>query len=331
MGRRKKLRILIGILKDKASVVKATLSINRHVSSVHVAVLRATTHHPSTAPSENRIATVLSLGHSSRLGSCACVAAIMDRLQATHSAAVALKCLFAAHNIASKGSFLLRDQLSFYPSSYGGQNFLNLSMFRDDSDVDAWDLSSWVRWYAGVVEQNLTVSRVLGYYLSSSSLSLTKKTEMAHKLSTLSNSDLLWEVDVLVDDVERISDSPESLHLQRNSLVQEVVTLVGEDYRLVQHELWVRFKELGERVEGLSSSELTRLLGALSRVEDCRERLVLLFVNRKKNGAFWDLMRQTKSKLVETKERREQKRLEWTPPGGLDESTESTRHWNPFV
>lgn len=336
MGRRKiKLRNLIGILKDKASIIKATLSIDRHASSIHVAVLRATTHQPSTPPSENRITALLRLGHSSRLTSCTCIVALMDRLHATHSAPVALKCLFAAHNIVSNGSFILRDQLSFYPSS-GGQNFLNLSMFRDDSDVDMWDLSSWVRWYAGVVEQNLIVSRVLGYYLSSCSSSLNiyvnNKKEIIRddKLSVLLNSDLLWEVDVLVDDVERISDAPESLHLQRNSLVYEVVTLVGEDYRLVQRELWVRFKELGDRMEGLSSSELTRLLGAVKRLEDCRERLVLLFVNRKKNGAFWDLIRQTKTKLVEMKEKREQRRLEWTT-SGLDNTSESTRFWNPFV
>ncbi|KAF3445963.1 hypothetical protein FNV43_RR11140 [Rhamnella rubrinervis] len=339
MGRRKiKLRNLIGILKDRASIIKATLSIDRHVSSIHVAILRATTHHPSTSPSENRITAVLRLGNSSRLTSCTCIVALMDRLHATHSAPVALKCLFTAHNIVSNGSFILRDQLSFYPST-GGQNFLNLSMFRDDSNVDMWDLSSWVRWYAGVVEQNLIVSRVLGYYLSSSSFSSLniyvnnkKETIRDDKLSVLLNSDLLWEVDVLVDDVERISDAPESLHLRRNSLVYEAVTLVGEDYRLVQRELWVRFKELGDRMEGLSSIELTRLLAALKTVEDCRERLVLLFVNRKMNVAFWDLIRQTKTKLVEMKEKREQKRLEWTTSGlELDKTSESTQFWNPFV
>ncbi|XP_015885248.3 putative clathrin assembly protein At4g40080 [Ziziphus jujuba] len=320
MGRRKKIRNLLGILKDKASLIKAAISINRQLSSINVAVLRATTHNPSSPPSENCIAAVLALGHSSRTTSCACIVALMDRLHATHSAPVALKCLFTAHNIATNGSFILKDQLSFYPSS-GGQNFLNLSDFRDESDADTWELSSWVRWYAAVVEQNLIVSRSLGYYYSPRGKEFDN-----NKLSLLLSSELLGEIDVLVDHVERTCDAPENLNLQRNNLVYEVVTMVGEDYRLVQRELFVRLKEIEDRMESLSSSELTRLLSALKRLEECREKLVALFVNRRKNVVFWDLIRQMTTKLVEMKEKREQKKLEWKKS-----TNESNRFWNPFV
>lgn len=168
----------------------------------------------------------------------------------------------------------------------------------------------------------MIVSRSLGYYYSKQERD--KDEYASNKLSVLLSSELLGEIDALVDHVERTCDAPENLNLQRNSLVYEVVTMAGEDYRLVQRELLVRFKEMGDRMEGSSSSELTRLLSSLTRLEGCRERLVMLFVNRRKNVAFWDLIRQMKTEVVEMKDKREQKKLEW-------KTNESTRFWNPFV
>ena len=112
----RKLQNLIGILKDKASLIKATLSITGpHASSTRVSILRATTHDPSSPPPEHRISAVLGCVGSRRT-SCACIEALIDRLNHTRSAVVALKCLVVAHNIVSRGSFILRDQLSVYPS-----------------------------------------------------------------------------------------------------------------------------------------------------------------------------------------------------------------------
>ncbi|KAI5355656.1 hypothetical protein L3X38_008551 [Prunus dulcis] len=316
---------LIGILKDKVSILKATLYINRHASSVHVAVLRATTHHPSRPPSEEKIASVLALGHSSRITACACIEALMDRLHGTQSAFVALKCLLTLHNIIAKGSFILKDQLAFYPS-FGGHNFLNLSMFSDNSDLVMWEFSSWVRWYAGVVEQNLMVSRAIGYYLNSS------KKDKEEKALTLLDSDLAVEIEVLVEFVVRICDAPNSLDLQRNNLVYEVVRAAGEDYRSVQREILARVKEAGDRVdsvEGVNSDELTQLIDTLQRLEGCKGKLMLLFLNRKRNDGFWDTVRETKAMLVETKKKKEEKSL--VRFAGRDESAESTQFWNPFL
>ncbi|TQD86520.1 hypothetical protein C1H46_027913 [Malus baccata] len=319
----------IGILKDKASILKATLCINGRVS-VHLAVLRATTHDPSRLPSETRIASVLALGLSSRLTACACIEALMDRLHVTRSAFVALKCLLTIHNIISKGSFILKDQLAYYPC-FGGYNFLNLSMFCDNSDLCMLEYSSWVRWYAGVIEQNLMVSRAIGYYLNSTKTDGNKR-DKEEKALALLDSDLAMEIEVLVEFVVRICDAPDSLELQKNNLVYEVVRAAGEDYRSIQREIVVRVKEVGDRidsVEGLSSDELTRLIDALERLESCKGKLMLLFVNRKRNDGLWELVKETKARLVEMKEKREEKRV--VVFMGRNESAESTQCWNPFL
>ncbi|KAB2628901.1 clathrin assembly protein [Pyrus ussuriensis x Pyrus communis] len=319
----------IGILKDKASILKATLCINGRVS-VHLAVLRATTHDPSRPPSETRIASVLALGLSSRLTACACIEALMDRLHVTRSAFVALKCLLTIHNIISRGSFILKDQLAYYPC-FGGYNFLNLSMFCDNSDLCMLEYSSWVRWYAGVIEQNLMVSRVIGYYLNSTKTDGNKR-DKEEKALALLDSDLAMEIEVLVEFVVRICDAPDSLELQKNNLVYEVVRAAGEDYRSIQREIVVRVKEVGDRidsVEGLSSDELTRLIDALERLESCKGKLMLLFVNRKRNDGLWELVKETKARLVEMQEKREEKRV--VVFMRRNESAESTQCWNPFL
>ncbi|KAG6626387.1 putative clathrin assembly protein At4g40080 [Carya illinoinensis] len=322
----KKLRNLIDILKDKASLIKATLS----TSSVNVAVLLATTHDPSSPPSEKRVAAVLTLGNGSRLTACSCIDAIMARLHDTHSAPVAIKCLFTIHNIITRGSFILNDQLSFYPSS-GGRNFLNLSTFRDGSGAEMWELSSWVRWYAGLVEQNLMVSKVLGYYFCSSSGTNNDKSKEERFLTFL-DSDLSRELDVLVDFAERICEVPDSLHLQRNDLVYEVVRMVSEDYRLVQLEIFLRVSELWDRTENLSDGDLTQMRNSLQRFQDCKERLLLLFANRKRNDRMWDLVSETKMKLITTREKREGLRLVTMAGPRIGESmNQSTRFRKPLM
>ncbi|KAJ9166525.1 hypothetical protein P3X46_021265 [Hevea brasiliensis] len=307
MDHRKKLRILIGLLKDKTSIIKATLSTKR-ISKIKIAVIRATTHDASTPPSDKCIAAVLSLGQGSRPVTCTCIEVLMDRLHSTKNASVALKCLFIMHTIISRGSFILKDQLSVYPS-FGGRNFLNLSMFRDESDPERWDLSSWVRWHAAIVEQNLTISRFLGHYLCSSLIATKNKGEEKRVLALL-NRDLFDEMDVLVDFVEVVSEFPDSLHLLKNNLIYEIVRLVSEDYRSVQREISIRVMELGERIPSLSYSELTQLLGNLKRSEGCKERLYLLFANRNRNDALWKLVGETRTKAVEMmKEKGETKLL----------------------
>lgn len=193
-------------------------------------------------------------------------------------------------------------------------------------------MTSWVRWYAGVLEQSLSVSRVLGYYLNSSSNNNAKNRSLIEERKYLgvSNSDFLYKIESLVGFVEQVSRAPESLHLQRNDLVYEVVKLVGEDYRCVQSEIFLRVEELGNRMENLDVGELAELLNYFKRLENSKERLVLLFVNRKKNDVFWELVNETKKKAALMKEETEGRWLT-VVKGRRDQFTESTRYTNPFL
>ncbi|XP_047149903.1 putative clathrin assembly protein At4g40080 [Vigna umbellata] len=321
MSLRKTLTNLLHTFNDKTAVIAASLSLKRRVSSVRVHVLRATTHRLAIPPSESQIAAVLSAGRSSYLLPRTCIEAIMDRLHRTQSATVALKCLFTLHNIVSEGPLTLKDNLSHYPSR-GGHNALNLATFRDDTDVQSLELSSWVRWYANVLENVLTVSRVLGYYL------INKGVE--REFSGVSSVELLCEIRGLVDFVEQVSHAPESLHLQRIDLVYGVVRLVCDDYGRVQREISQRVEESERRVGDLGVNELRELVRCLKRLEECKERLVVLFVNRKKNDSFWDLIGRVKNKGVAVMEDTEGKWLTVVVKGRND-FTESTRFTNPFL
>ncbi|OIV97874.1 hypothetical protein TanjilG_12631 [Lupinus angustifolius] len=327
MSQRKRVRNFANKLKDKASLFAATLSFNRHVSSIHVHVIRATTHTLAATPSESTIAAVLNVGRGQHQQfPRACIDALMERLHRTRNATVAMKCLFTLHNVVVKGPITLKDQLSYYPS-YGGHNFLNLSTFRDDSDVESVELGSWVRWYAVVIEQCLTVSRILGYYLHLSLNEQDHTQERKASFFRLSNADLLYKIEALILFVEQVSRVPESLHLQRKDLVYEVVKLVREDYRSVQREILFRVQELGKRIENLDVGELNELVGYLQRLEESKEKLVVLFVNKIKYNGFWDLVKEIKMKGLDMKKEIEEKWLTVV----TSKNTELTRSTNPFL
>lgn len=143
----------------------------------------------------------------------------------------------------------------------------------------------------------------------------------------MSNADLLYKIEGLVPFVEQISRVPESLHLQRNELVYEVVKLVGEDYRNVRREVLLRLEEIGNRMENLDVGEVSELVGYLRRLEECKEKLVLLFVNKGKNSGFWDLIKETKTKGLKMKGEIEGKWLTVV----TSKATELTRSTNPFL
>ncbi|GMI77245.1 hypothetical protein like AT4G40080 [Hibiscus trionum] len=304
MGYRTRLRAVFGLLKDKASLIKTTLSTKRHKASARRLILRATTHGSPVPPADHRIDAVIALGQSSRATACTCVQSIMDRLHRTRNSTVALKCLYTIHNIIGKGSVILKDQLAVYPS-FGGRNFINLSTFRDDSDLEASERSAWVRWYAGMLEQDLMVSRMLGYHLNSPPRSKNEIQNKKDKIMGLLNSDLLKEIDVLINFSDHLSTVPDSLYLQRESLVYEVVRLVSEDYRLVQREIFVRFTELGERTRGLSLRECIEFLSCINRLDGYKERISLLLVNRNRNDDLWDSIKETKANLAAAVEKKE--------------------------
>ncbi|OWM79989.1 putative clathrin assembly protein At4g40080 [Punica granatum] len=311
------LRSLSGILKDKASLAKASL-FSKTRSYVHKKIIRATTHDPASAPKEYRRTALLSLGLGSSYTARTCIKALMDRLHKTRNASVALKCLFAIHNILSQGSVTLRDELSVFPS-HGGHNFLNLSGFRGGFNRETSKYSCWVRWYAEFLEQTLITARVLGYFLTPASLSSTSQVlrkEREVKVRAYSSSDLSQEIDLLVSLVGVICSCPDSIHLQRNDLVYEIVSLVLEDYRVIRYEIRSRLSELEKRsLESLGISELAQVLSASNQFEGCKEKLFALFVNRANYDGLWELITRMKPTLVHhiTRTSKVQRMICWTP------------------
>ncbi|KAJ4714513.1 putative ENTH/ANTH/VHS superfamily protein [Melia azedarach] len=305
MGR---LANLIGVIKDKVSQSKAAIISKPKTLSLHLALLRATNHDLSTPPNQKHLTTLLSFGHSSRATASAVIEALMDRLQTTHDASVAIKCLITVHHIIKCGSFILQDQLSVYPST-GGRNYLKLSNFRDNSTPLTWELSSWVRWYALYLEHLLSTSRVLGFFLCSTSSSVEKDKE-EEKVAALMNGDLLREIDSLVGLLEEMCKRPDHLHVLGNTLVDDVMGLVGEDYLSAVNELSIRIKEFRERLSCMSLSDSVMLVCAFKRLENGKEKLSALSSRKRVLiETFWGLIGDLKDKVGKEKMYREEEMI----------------------
>lgn len=110
--------------------------------------------------------------------------------------------------------------------------------------------------------------------------------------------------------VEKICGAPETLHYQRISLIYEVMKLIGEDYRMIMREISTVINQFGKkRIQDMSDELLEELLLDLKKLENCRERLFLMFLNKKKNDGVWELIEEVRKDVEEVKLRRENMRL----------------------
>ncbi|CAH8344388.1 unnamed protein product [Eruca vesicaria subsp. sativa] len=299
MGRILSFAALIGMIKDKASQGKAALVSSNPTSkshTFHLSVLRATTHDPKTPPGNRHLDVLLSAGTGSRATAASAVEAVMDRLHTTKDACVALKSLIIVHHIVKHGRFILQDQLSVFPAS-GGRNYLKLSGFRDEKSPLMWELSSWVRWYALYLEQLLSTSRIMGFFVSSTS-STIHKDEYEEMVSSLTNNDLLREIDALVGLLQeacKIADVP---FCGGKPLADMITRLVGEDYVSSVNELHTRLNEFKDRSNILSFGDSFELVCALKRLESCKERLSVIFHGKRAwIDGFWGLVREVKGMI----------------------------------
>ncbi|KAK2998233.1 hypothetical protein RJ639_022722 [Escallonia herrerae] len=279
MGRINRLRDLIGVVKDKLSLSRVALLSKPNTLSLHLAVLRATTHSPSTPPDDHHLATLLSLGDASRATASALIESLMDRLHRTGDASVALKCLLTIHHIIRRGPFILQDQLSIFPAS-GGRNHLKLSAFHDGGTAATWALSTWVRWYGRYLETLLSASRTLGFFLTSSSCTVERE-KVEETISSIMNSDLIRDVDSLIGVIEEMCKAPDSILLEGNKLLYEILGLMGGDYLSAVNEVLLRLGEFKERLSCLSFGGSVELACCLKRLEDCKDRLLVLFTIKK--------------------------------------------------
>lgn len=105
--------------------------------------------------------------------------------------------------------------------------------------------------------------------------------------------------------MENICRRPESLSLNGNRLVGEILGLVGQDQIAAMNEVSVRVKEFDERLSGMSFGDSVELLSALKRLEDCKERLPTVSSTVKSDlvERFWGLTREMKGRVGEEKEK----------------------------
>lgn len=222
---------------------------------------------------------VLALAHRHRAAtSGVLIHALLQRLHGTKSVYVALKCLLTLHHVITNGSPALKEQISCYSSG----PLFNLSDFKDESDRDTWELSCWVRWYADVLDCGLALSR--------------------RRNGGGGGGERLR---LLVGMVEMICGAPETLHYQRISLIYEVMKLIGEDYRMIMREISTVINQFGKkRIQDSSEELIEELLTDLKRLENCREKVFLMFLNKKKNDGVWELIEEVKKDVEEVKEKR---------------------------
>ncbi|MFS8009573.1 putative ANTH domain, ENTH domain-containing protein [Helianthus anomalus] len=287
------MRNLIGTIKDNLSLSKLTLS-KPTTSYLHIAVLRTTTHSPTTPPTDHHLTTLLTLGDSSRATASIIIHSLTTRLHRTKNTYVALKCLFTVHVIITRGPFILKDQLAVFPSA-NGHNNLKLSNFRDKSSAATWILSAWVRWYARYIETILFTLKNKSLVSSCFTVSKEKQQDL---LSSIMTSDLIRDFGLLVSVIDEICKVPDELSVERNRLVYGIMELLAHDYLLTVNELVIRLTEFKVRVKLLSWNELVELGSVIDRLTASKERLLQLFSFKKISvETLWEMVEELDNEI----------------------------------
>lgn len=154
--------------------------------------------------------------------------------------------------------------------------------------------------YGLYLEHLISTSRIMGFFISSTSNTIQKH-EYEEMVSSLTNSDLLREIDALVGLLEETCKIPDLPFSGGKSLADKIIHLVGEDYVSSINELYVRFNEFKERSNNiLSFGDSIELVCALKRLESCKERLTEICHGIWKKAwidGFWSLVREVKGMI----------------------------------
>uniref|UniRef100_A0A1D1Y0T7 Putative clathrin assembly protein At5g35200 n=1 Tax=Anthurium amnicola TaxID=1678845 RepID=A0A1D1Y0T7_9ARAE len=159
-GTQQSLRKAFGALKDSTKVGLA--KVNSEYKELDVAIVKATNHDEQIAK-EKHIRTIFDAVSAARPRAdvAYCINSLARRLAKTHNWAVALKTLIVLHRASREVDPTFRGELINFTSSRC--HILNLSHFKDDSSLNAWDYSAWVRTYALYLEEQLECFRILKY------------------------------------------------------------------------------------------------------------------------------------------------------------------------
>ncbi|PKU70454.1 putative clathrin assembly protein At4g40080 [Dendrobium catenatum] len=292
MGR--KLQRFVGVIKDKASLTKATLVSPPSSSAADLAVLRATSHHhPSSPPHPHHIAALLSFGHGARPAAAALSSSLSSRLLSTRDPSVALKSLLSLHHLLRSAPFILLDSLfsSLLPKASGRhtRSPLLLSSFPLGPDPVSWSLSSCVRWYSRLLELRIILPN--------------PSSDLADWVSSLLTRDLISELDTLTKFLAEAFSPPELP--DGNRLLAEVMRVVNEDRITAENGIAIRLGEVRERIDPVGFGDAVELVFVLRRLEEHRPPSDARWMDDDGQRRFWTEVKEVREKVEEVVVRRE--------------------------
>ncbi|CAN1329757.1 Putative clathrin assembly protein At5g57200 [Linum perenne] len=159
MGTFTSFRKAYGALKDTTKVGLA--KVNSDFKDLDIAIVKAT-NHVECPPKERHVRRIFSATSviRPRADVAYCIHALAKRLSKTKNWVVAIKILIVMHRTLREGDPTFREELLNFAQR---GNILQISNFKDDSGMNAWDCSAWVRAYALFLEERLECFRVLKY------------------------------------------------------------------------------------------------------------------------------------------------------------------------
>ncbi|KAE8713939.1 putative clathrin assembly protein [Hibiscus syriacus] len=159
-GKQSSFRKALGAIKDTTTVSLA--KVHSDYKELDIAIVKATNHYERPAK-EKYIKAIFNAISATRPRAdvAYCIHALARRLSRTHNWAVALKTLIVIHRALREVDPTFHEEVINYGRSR--RHMLNLSHFKDDSNLNTWDYSAWVRSYASFLEERMECFRVLKY------------------------------------------------------------------------------------------------------------------------------------------------------------------------
>ncbi|XP_039005011.1 putative clathrin assembly protein At5g35200 [Hibiscus syriacus] len=159
-SKQSRLRKALGAIKDTTTVSLAKF--HSEYKELDIAIVKATDHYERPAK-EKYIKAIFAAVSATRPRADVAyfIYALARRLSRTRNWVVALKTLIVIHRALREVDPTFHEE--FINHGRSRRHMLNLSHFKDDSNLKTWDYSAWVRSYALYLEDRLECFRILKY------------------------------------------------------------------------------------------------------------------------------------------------------------------------
>ncbi|CAN1329761.1 Putative clathrin assembly protein At5g57200 [Linum perenne] len=250
MGTFTSFRKAYGALKDTTKVGLA--KVNSDFKDLDIAIVKAT-NHVECPPKERHVRRIFSATSviRPRADVAYCIHALAKRLSKTKNWVVAIKILIVMHRTLREGDPTFREELLNFAQR---GNILQISNFKDDSGMNAWDCSAWVRAYALFLEERLECFRVLKYDIEAERL--TKLSPALSKVHTrtrvLDRTELLDQLPALQQLLYRLIGCQPEGTAYSNYLVQYALALFFDMTRHDAIKALTIYKRAGQQAENLA-------------------------------------------------------------------------------